>query len=91
MAPAWRNVKRLRCPIGQPRFKRLLFLRPKLRKMVTKKNQGSTICQVFFYKILIDLIFTTNLCNIDIMNPFFPDEKTEAQNSDVICPRGHIC
>lgn len=54
-------------------------------------NQVSTICQVFSCKILTDLIFTNNLCKADIINPFFTDEKTEAQSSDAICPRSQSC
>ena len=59
--------------------------------METKMNQVSTICQVFSCKILTDLIFTNNLFKADIINPFFTDEKTEAQSSDVICPRSQSC
>lgn len=54
-------------------------------------NQVSTICQVFSCKILTDLIFTNNLCKADTINPFFTDEKTEAQSSDAICPRSQSC
>lgn len=50
-------------------------------------NQVATLCQVFSYKLLSVIIITTNPCNIDIINPFSTDEKTEAQKSDVICPR----